>query len=103
MRRLLAFLAFAVIVGGCDDDSLTDPGSVFGLELTVSPKVDTLVASAAGDQVQLTASATRNGVPLTGLPGHVWESSDQAVATVDQSGKVTAVGPGTADIAVRVN
>jgi hypothetical protein len=53
--------------------------------------------------VQLVATATRSGVPLTSLPGHVWESSNQAVATVDQNGKVTAVAPGTADIAVRVN
>ncbi len=104
MRKLLLLLlATAGVVIGCHNDSITDAESVFGLDLTVTPKVDTLVASAAGDQVQLTASATRNGVAIPLFPGHVWESSNQAVATVDQNGKVTAVGPGTADIAVRVN
>src|SRR5215207_312783 len=104
MRKLLLLLlAAAGVAIGCNDDSLTDPASVFGLDLKVTPEVDTLVASAAGDQVQLTATATRNGIPLPTLPGHIWESSNQEVATVDQTGRVTAVGPGTADIAVRVN
>lgn len=99
MRKLLALLAFAAVIS-CSKDSVTDPGGVFGLDLSVTPQRDTLVAST---QVQLVATATRSGVPLTPLPGHVWESSNQAVATVDQNGKVTAVAPGTADIAVRVN
>jgi alpha-tubulin suppressor-like RCC1 family protein len=99
MRKLLALLAFAAVVS-CSKDSVTDPDSVFGLDLSVTPPRDTLVATT---QVQLVATATRSGVPLTSLPGHVWESSNQAVATVDQNGKVTAVAPGTADIAVRVN
>jgi alpha-tubulin suppressor-like RCC1 family protein len=99
MRRLLALLAF-VVVASCNDDGLTDPGSVFGLELVVTPASDTLVASTS---LQLSATATRNGVPLAALPGHVWESNNPAVATVDQNGKVLAVSPGTADIAVRVN
>jgi len=102
MRKLLALLAF-VVVASCNDDSLTDPGSVFGLDLDVTPETDTLVASAAGDSVQLVATATRNGVPLSSLPGHVWESSNDAVATVDQTGKVRAVSAGTADVSVRVN
>ena len=103
MRKLLAaFLALAVVVG-CNDDSLTDPGGTFGLELDVTPDLDTLTTTAGSDFVQLVATASRTGVPLTTLPGHVWESSNTAVATVDQTGKVTAVAPGTADVAVRVN
>jgi len=100
MRRLFALLAFAAVAVACHDDSITDPGSVFGLELSVTPPLDTLVTSGS---VQLIATATRSGTPLSTLPGHVWESSNEAVATVDENGKVTAVGPGTADIAVRVN
>lgn len=104
MRRLLALFAFAAIAAvACNDDSLTDPGSVFGLELSVTPETDTLLTTAGSDQVQLIATATRNGVPLDVLPGHVWESSNEAVATVDQTGKVRAIGPGTADVVVRVN
>ena len=44
MRRLLALLAFAAIAS-CNDGGLTDPGSVFGLELVVTPATDTLVAA----------------------------------------------------------
>jgi hypothetical protein len=100
MRKLLALLAFAAVAVSCSNDTVTDPDSVFGLALNVTPAQDTLVATT---QVQLQATATRSGVPLTSLPGHVWESSNQSVALVDQNGKVTAVAPGTADIAVRVN
>ena len=103
MRRLFAASVLVAALAGCQNDSVTDPGSVFGLDLQLSPPADTLQASGAGNTVQLTATATRQGVPLATLPGHVWETSDSAVATVDQTGMVRAVAPGTADIAVRVN
>jgi len=99
MRKLLALLAFAA-VASCSNETITDAGSVFGLDLDVTPPVDTLVVST---QVKLVATATRSGVPLITLPGHVWETSNQAVAIVDQNGTVTAISPGSADIAVRVN
>ena len=50
MRRLLALFAFAAIAAvACNDDSLTDPGSVFGLELSVTPETDTLLTTAGSD------------------------------------------------------
>jgi len=103
MRRLFAVLALVIVAASCNDDSLTDPGNVFGLDLDVTPEIDTLITTAGSNVVQLSATATRNGVQLSTLPGHVWETSDSAVATVDQNGRVTAVAPGTADIAIRVN
>ncbi|MBO5929447.1 MAG: Ig-like domain-containing protein [Clostridia bacterium] len=45
----------------------------------------------------LTVIATPYGAEVTGL---VWHSSDTTVATVDNNGKVTAVGDGTATITV---
>ncbi|MCQ2801249.1 MAG: Ig-like domain-containing protein [Bacilli bacterium] len=36
-------------------------------------------------------------------PEHTWSSSDETVATVDQNGKVTAVGAGEATITVKVD
>ncbi len=62
----------------------------------LSPSVDTLVA--IGDTVQLAARPLdANGHAVVGA-GVEWSSADQAVATVDSSGLVTAVGNGNADI-----
>ena len=44
---------------------------------------------------QLTASVQSTYASLTGA---VWSSKNTAVATVDQTGKVTAVAPGTTEI-----
>ena len=52
-----------------------------------------LTFTAAGETTQLTANSKKE---LT------WTSSDEAVATVDQNGLVTAVAPGTATITVAV-
>ena len=63
--------------------------------MTLSPA---RVTVAVGGAVQLTASRkSRAGVTL---PGNeiTWASTDTAVATVSDSGLVTAVGPGTAVI-----
>ncbi|MBQ1962346.1 MAG: InlB B-repeat-containing protein [Clostridia bacterium] len=51
--------------------------------------------NAAGDTSQLTATITGGSDSLT------WSSSNTAVATVDTSGKITAVGHGTATIYVQ--
>lgn len=62
----------------------------------VSPSADTLVA--IGATVQLTAQpldANDNGVVDASVE---WNSADEAVATVDSSGLVTAIGNGSADI-----
>ncbi|MBQ2062158.1 MAG: Ig-like domain-containing protein [Oscillospiraceae bacterium] len=60
------------------------------------------------DDVQITLMpasmelAKDESQPLTvsGADEYAWSSSDEAVATVDQNGKVTAVGAGTATITV---
>ena len=64
--------------------------------VTVTPAADTLVAF--GDTVQLSAEAfDTNGHWVEGAE-FSWESDDDAVATVDASGLVTAAGNGTATI-----
>ena len=65
----------------------------------VSPSVDELTA--LGATVQLTAEAfDANGHAVAGAE-FSWESSDVAVATVDESGLVTGVSEGVATITAR--
>ena len=65
----------------------------------VSPSVDELTA--LGATVQLTAEAfDANGHAVAGAE-FSWESSDDAVATVDESGLVTGVSKGVATITAR--
>ena len=61
---------------------------VVDVELTLEPAS---VELAVGESYALTAS---------GAKGYVWSSSDEAVATVDDLGSVTAVGEGRAMITV---
>ncbi len=49
---------------------------------------------ALGGTVQLTATVNPSGADQN----VIWNSSDESVATVDENGKVTVVGTGTADI-----
>ena len=68
-------------------DPVDDP-PVEEVQLTVEPASAEL---AVGEIRALTAS---------GSDGYVWSSSDEAVATVDEQGSVTAVGAGSAVITV---
>ena len=62
----------------------------------VSPSADTLVA--IGDTVRLAAQAVdANGNTVPDMT-FAWSSQDEAVATVDSNGLVTAAGSGSADI-----
>lgn len=64
--------------------------------VTVSP--GTVTMDAIGDAKQLAAKATdKEGSELSGVI-FTWASSAENVASVDSSGKVTAVGAGTSDV-----
>lgn len=54
---------------------------------------DSLSLKTKGDTGTLTASVTPDNAPVNEV---TWTSSDESVATVDENGKVTAVGKGTA-------
>ena len=81
----------------------TEAGTMVTVEqrltrIRVSPMRDTL--RALGDTVRLVAELfDRNGHPVTDVT-FAWTSSDEAVATVDEGGLVTTVGPGSAEITV---
>lgn len=61
--------------------------------IKVSP--DTLTLAKKGETAQLTAEVTPSYADNKRV---TWQSSDEKVATVDENGKVTAVGNGTATI-----
>ncbi len=84
--------------GGQESGAESAPATSAATSSVAKPKI---TVSAEGDKktlvmeetVQLTAKADDKA--LTGVE---WKSSAEAVATVDQTGKVTAVAPGTASI-----
>ena len=97
----LAALALALGLAACTGpqpggDESSAAGTSTATSSVAKPKI---TVSAEGDKktliveetVQLTAKEGE-----TALTGIEWKSSNEAVATVDQTGKVTAVGPGDA-------
>ena len=99
----LAALALALGLAACTGpqpggDESSAAGTSTATSSVAKPKI---TVSAEGDKktliveetVQLTAKEGE-----TALTGIEWKSSNEAVATVDQTGKVTAVGPGDASI-----
>ena len=64
-------------------------------EVRVTPEVDTL---AVGDTVRLSAVALDGNGHEVEDTDYVWSTSNPAAVTVDDSGLVTAVGPGTGTI-----
>ena len=104
--RLSSLIAVtALLFGACSDEptgpnlSGIDPISIARIE--IRPALDTIVVQETitpGDTVRLTAAVVmKSGAIRTDVP-LAWESSDPAVASVDQTGLVRATGYGTATI-----
>lgn len=72
--------------------SITVTGAVPAEKISLSPETQSLKI---GETSVLNVTAVPTGASLTGL---AWESSDPAVAAVDENGKVTASGAGEATI-----
>ena len=84
------------LVIGCGEDAPTVPPQPVATTLTVAPSPVTLYA--LSDTTRLTATVLdQNGQVMTGVLV-AYSSSDEAVATVDGSGLVTAVGNGIATV-----
>ncbi len=92
LRRLLASLPVFVALA-CSGGNENATGTVLGVSVTIEPAV---VALTVGQSSRLTATVT--GSSVTGV---VWRSDSPGVATVDNSGVVTAVARGTAFIVAR--
>ncbi len=95
VERSIGYVASAALNAGYDDTNAILTGIVkagFG-ETEMSVTADTLVE----DGATITATATND---LGYLP--VWSSSDETVATVDKTGKVTALKGGEATITATI-
>lgn len=94
-RTTLIILLAAVLAGCGDAIGPEDVASV-----TLSPASDTIQV---GGTVKLTATLTgKDGKPITTLKIN-WSSSSNSIASVDTTGLVTGVGPGSATITASVN
>ncbi len=71
----------------------------YGGQTNVEPTKLTLDAYSCTLEVGQSRALTLGVVPANGNKSVTWESKDRSVATVDQNGKITAVGTGTATIA----
>ena len=90
--RVAVALAFACAFA-CVDGPTGPPGS-----FAISVSAPSARPLAVGDTLRLDAEVRDQwGAPLPGVPV-TWSSDDPRVASVDPSGVVTAVGPGTAKV-----
>lgn len=97
MRRVSGFLHLVLamfFLASCDGDEVSGPSSIVET-VAVIPGAFSLVVD---DTIRLKTLARGDiGNPLVGRPV-VWETSSSSVATVSQSGLVTAVGTGAVNI-----
>ena len=93
-RRILCTLALAVTASAaaCGGDDPVEPPPPVPTTITISPA--TAMLRSVGETVQLTATVQdQDGQTMTGVTV-TWASRDNALATVNASGLVTAVGNG---------
>ncbi len=104
-------LVTAVALGTATITATTNDGSnlTAACAVTVKPAVvlatsvtlnETTAEVTVGETLQLTATVAPENASN---PTVTWSSSDEGVATVDETGKVTAVAPGTATITATTN
>ena len=87
-RALLASLAFAVALVGCN---VVAKLAGVPLKEVVSVAVVLPAGILVGDSVQATATATDNAGNVTNSAPATWRSSDATVASVDAQGWVTGL------------
>ena len=95
-RAVLAGV-FLLLVAGCSGDDVLEP-QPSGTTVTVSPSA---VLLQVGQTRQLEAEVREDG-RVVAEPTVTWSSSNPAVATVSETGLVTATGIGTATIIASV-
>ena len=96
MKRLLLlsalFAAALLLMAGCGSASVTVQESSGTAAASIAAYPETMHLSTDGqDTIQVSGAETRD---------LIWASSDRSVAIVDESGKVTAQGPGNCTITI---
>ena len=94
-------IAVADGVSGSTNVVVNAPPRAAVARVTVAPATQTLDIGQAGPALTA-APSDAAGTPLTGRDAPVWTSSNGAVASVNASGVVTGVGPGTATITATI-
>lgn len=92
MKRLLLALSAAALLAlaGCGSVNITTQEAAASAGIAAYP--ETMHLSAGGqDTIQVSGAQARD---------LIWASSDRAVAVVDESGKVTAQGPGNCTVTI---
>lgn len=87
MRRFVAGMGLATLLAGCSQPTFYE----------MKPTTVTFETKGSTQQVRAVAKDRRGNEYPTRKPTR-WESSDEKVASVDENGKVTAIGPGVATI-----
>ena len=103
-RRVLKALTFFAAVSCVDTTGPNLDGNVPGYSITdveVTPSTATVLVPdtiTAAHAVQFSATAfDRTNQPISGTR-FVWKTSDPTIATVDETGLVTPVMPGTVEV-----
>lgn len=100
MKKMKVLLPFAVVglmlsLGACGSNNGGESGQSTTPSVAPQPKV---TVKTADDKSSLTLVVGENGQLKASEEGVTWASNNEKVATVDQTGKVTAVAPGSAKI-----
>ena len=101
MKKMKGLLPFAIVgllfsLGACGSNGgNTSGGNQSASSAQQLPKIK---VTTADDKSSLTLIVGENGQLKADQDGVVWASNNEKVATVDQTGKVTAVAPGSAKI-----
>ena len=100
MKKVKVLLPFAVVglmlsLGACGGPGGGESGKSTTPSVAPQPKV---TVKTADDKSSLTLVVGENGQLKASEEGVTWASNNEKVATVDQTGKVTAVSAGTAKI-----
>lgn len=97
-RGMLTPLLVSLAIGAAACDSGLGPDAVSSV--SVSPSASVVQV---GTPVQLTATATTGDGTVVSDHAPAWRSTDSTVATVDQSGRVSTLAPGSATIVATVD
>ena len=100
MRTVVSLLAVCAALAACGGDSPTEPSPNTVTSIVVTVPSPTLQV---GEKVTATARLINSKGDDVTTKTPSWSSSSATIATVDQNGQITAVGPGVATITAKAD